>query len=263
MARNILKVKRKPKVLKTYRQSVPATRFIGKKFGDEDRIDGHGGFGKQWDDWFKLGWCEQLEAHGPKADFEDSDAYIGLMRIKEGNDYEKAEPFQYWVGMFFPEGTQVPEGFDFVDFPASDLGIGWLYGKDSYIFGKEGLVFDGFKKQGIKVIPDREGAHWFFERYACPRYTEPDKKGKKILDIGWYAEKEGEAKKVRVCRSCSGFDVAELEGILAPEDYTTYCIDHCLRKHPELKGKAYGLLNGELTVCDTKEEFFAKITEII
>ncbi len=38
-------------------------------YGDEDRIDGHGGFGKQWKEWF-------------------------------------------------PESTEVPEGFAFVDFPA-------------------------------------------------------------------------------------------------------------------------------------------------
>jgi hypothetical protein len=33
-------------VIRTYRQSVPAMRFIGKKYYDEDRVDG--GFGKQW-----------------------------------------------------------------------------------------------------------------------------------------------------------------------------------------------------------------------
>ena len=188
MARDIMKTKRKPKVIKTYRQSVPATRFIGKKFGDEDRIDGHGGFGKQWDDWFKLGWCEQLEAYSPRADFEDADAYIGLMRWK--GEEPDPEPFQYWIGMFFPEGTEVPEGFEYVDFPASDLGVGWLYGKDRYLFGKEHLAADSCGKQGMKIICDDEGAFWFFERYVCPRFTQPDKKGKKILDICHYVEKE-------------------------------------------------------------------------
>jgi len=259
MAKNIFKVKRNPKVIKTYRQSVPATRFIGKKYGDEDRIDGHGGFGKQWEDWFKNGWNTLLEESCPKADFEDADAYIGLMRIKECEEGEEKEPFQYWVGMFFAENAEVPEGFDYVDFPACDLGVGWLYGKDSYLFAKEHLVFGGFEKQGIKVIPDREDAHWFFERYACPRFTEFDKRGKHTLDVCWYAEKEGEVKKVRMCKKCSGFDVAELKDLLAREDYTTYCIGHCLSKHPELKGKVYGRINEELVVCDTKEEFCAKI----
>jgi len=192
MARSIFKVKRNPKVVKTYRQSVPATRFIGKKYGDEDRIDGHGGFGKQWGDWHENGWFELLEETCPLADFEDSGAYIGLMRWK-GEDEKMTEPFQYWVGIFFAEGAEVPEGFDYVDFPASDLGVGWLYGKESYLFAKEHLAAGSCGKQGMKIICDDEDAFWFFERYVCPRFTMPDKRGKKILDICHYIEKEQEA----------------------------------------------------------------------
>ncbi|GHU69066.1 hypothetical protein FACS1894184_12390 [Clostridia bacterium] len=71
-----------------------------------------------------------------------------------------------------------------------------------------------------------------------------------------------EPKKVRVCKKCSGFDVAELKGQVKTKDYTTGCIGRCLGKEPELTGKVYGYLNGEFTVCDTKEEFFAKIAQI-
>ena len=184
-----LKLKRKPKVIKTYRQSVPATRFIGKMYGDEDRVNG--GFGKRWGEWFENGWFKRLEVACPKADFEDAGAYIGLMRWKEKDDGDGQEPFQYWIGMFFREGAEVPEGFAFADFPASDLGVGWLYGKESYIYGQEHLALGGFDKQGIKVIPDKEGAHWFFERYASDVPPRPKKKDKYVLDICWYAEKEG------------------------------------------------------------------------
>ena len=191
MAKNILKARRKPKVVKAYRQSVPAARFIGIKYGDEDRVNG--GFGQQWDDWFANGWNTLLEESCPPADFEDAGAYIGLMRWKggkDGDEHKMSEPFQYWVGKFFAENAEVPEGFAHVDFPASDLGVGWLYGRDSYIFAKEGLAAGGCEKQGMKITCDDEGAFWFFERYTCPRYTQPDKKGKKILDICHYIEKE-------------------------------------------------------------------------
>ena len=251
MARNILKVKRKPKVVKAYRQSVPATRFIGIKYGDEDRVNG--GFGEQWNEWHKQERFKFLEENCPKVDFEDSDACIGLMRWKE------EEPFQYWVGKFFAEGADVPEGFDFVDFPASELGVGWLYGKRSYIFAKEDLAFSACDKQGVKCIPDSEDATWFFERYASDTPPRPKKKGKFILDVCFFAEKEGEAKKVRVCKKCSGFDVAELEGILTPEEYSTCCIGKCLRHNPKLEGKVFGLINDAFVVCDSKEEFLAKI----
>lgn len=73
-----------------------------------------------------------------------------------------------------------------------------------------------------------------------------------------------EVKKVRVCKKCSGFDVTELKGKVKSKDYTTGCIGKCAGsgKFPELDGKVYGFLNGEFTVCDTKEEFFGKIAEL-
>lgn len=72
-----------------------------------------------------------------------------------------------------------------------------------------------------------------------------------------------DVKKVKVCKKCSGFDVAELKGKVKAKDCTTGCIGKCAGKFPELEGKIYGFLNGEFTVCDTKDEFFAKITEIV
>lgn len=72
-----------------------------------------------------------------------------------------------------------------------------------------------------------------------------------------------EPKKVRVCKKCSGFDVAELKGKVKVKDYSTGCIGMCAGKNPDLTGKFYGFLNGEFTVCDTKEEFFAKIAAAV
>jgi len=72
-----------------------------------------------------------------------------------------------------------------------------------------------------------------------------------------------EPKLVRVCKKCSGFDVTELKGKVKSKDHTTGCIGRCLGREPELEGKVYGFLKGEFTVCDTKEDFFAKIAEIM
>ncbi|MCL2507860.1 MAG: hypothetical protein FWF05_01650 [Oscillospiraceae bacterium] len=182
-----LKLKRKPKVIKTYRQSVPAMRFVGKMYGDHDRGP-NGMFDIRWGEWHSNGWFKLLEEACPKADFENADACVGLMRWK--GDGDDKEPFQYWIGMFFPENTSVPDGYGFVDFPASDLGVGWLYGKESYIYCKEHLAAKSCEKQGMKIIADDQGACWFFERYACPRFAAPDKRGKVILDICHYVEKE-------------------------------------------------------------------------
>ena len=71
------------------------------------------------------------------------------------------------------------------------------------------------------------------------------------------------AKKIKVCKKCSGFDVKELKSFVRSKDYSVGCLGKCsARKCGEFDHKVIGTLNGEFTVCDTKEEFFKKIREI-
>lgn len=72
-----------------------------------------------------------------------------------------------------------------------------------------------------------------------------------------------EMKKVKVCKKCSGFDVTELKGKVKSKDHSTGCIGRCAAKEPELAGKIFGYLNGEFVITDSKEEFFAKIAEVV
>ncbi len=169
-------------IIKTYPQTVPAMRFIGKRYGDEDRVNG--GFGKQWGQWFSNAWFEELQRScDPRIAYEDGDATIGLMRWKQG------EPFEYWIGLFCPEMTAVPEGYAHVDFPESELGVAWVYGKEAEVFGQEHKCIESLEKQGYEVINDRMGACWFFERYSCPRFITPDEHGNIVLDICHYIGK--------------------------------------------------------------------------
>ena len=166
-------------MIKTYRQSVPAMRFIGKKYSDEDRVNGS--FAHKWAEWFAQGWFAELQStFDPKALYEDGDATIGLMRWKEG------EPFEYWIGVFCPEGTDVPREFLSVDFPPANLGVVWVYGKEPEIYGQEYLCAEVLKKKGYEIVCDEQGAYWFFERYVCPRFTTPDEQGNVVLDICQY-----------------------------------------------------------------------------
>ena len=57
--------------------------------------------------------------------WENNGGYVGLEHRCEN------APFEYRIGMFSPAGTPIPEGFDFVDFPAASLGICWIYGKEN------------------------------------------------------------------------------------------------------------------------------------
>lgn len=171
------------KITRIYTQHFPARRFIGKKYGDPDRVNG--GFGKQWGDFFENGWFEVIEkaAKSPVDEgFEDGGAYIGLMRCKDG------DPFEYWVGMFLPPDTPVPDGFEERDFAEGELGIGWIYGPEWDLYGHESDVAAKLGEEGIKLKNDEAGACWFFERYACPRFTTPDEEGNVILDIGFFVE---------------------------------------------------------------------------
>ena len=170
-------------IINTYRQSIPATRFIGKKYGDDDRINGS--FGPKWGEWFGNGWFAVIEKQisvSTKEIYQDGDAYIGLMRWKEG------EPFEYWIGMFMPETTPAPEGFGYVDFPKSELGVCWVYGKEGEVYRNEDKCAAKLGEAGYKIIPNEKGAWWFFERYGCPRFTTPDEQGNIILDICYYIE---------------------------------------------------------------------------
>ena len=170
-------------IINTYRQSVPAMRFIGKKYGDSDRINGN--FGAKWGEWFNNGWFAAIEKQisvGIKEIYDDGDAYIGLMRWKDG------EPFEYWIGIFTPENTPVLEGFGHIDFPKSELGVCWVYGKEGDVYFKEDKCAEKLGKKGYKIISDEKVAWWFFERYGCPRFSTPDAQGNIILDICHYIE---------------------------------------------------------------------------
>jgi predicted transcriptional regulator YdeE len=169
-------------IIKTYRQSVPAMRFIGKRYGNEDRVAG--GFGRRWDEWFSNGWFKELEQNCDiKKTYEDGDAYIGLMRCKDG------EAFEYWIGVFCPEETKIPAGYSFIDFKEADFGVTWLYGKGEDLFGQELICARSCKDQGFEIKIDEQGALWEFERYKSQRFNTPDDKGNIILDICLFIEK--------------------------------------------------------------------------
>lgn len=170
-------------ITKFYSQPIPATRFIGLKYGDEDRVGG--GFGSKWGEWFANDRFSKLEAllnDQLKNSYEDAGAYIGLMRWKDG------EPFEYWIGMFLPVGTEVPEGYDYVDMPEAKLGVCWLHGPEGELYCKECECAEKLGQEGYEIISDKNGAMWFFERYGCPRFTTPDEEGKVILDICHYVK---------------------------------------------------------------------------
>lgn len=70
-------------------------------------------------------------------------------------------------------------------------------------------------------------------------------------------------KTIKVCKYCSGFDVKELKDFVPEKEYKVGCIGKCGRKYPELSTKVFGLLNGNVVICDTKEDFFSEIKNML
>ena len=169
----------KPEIIKAYRQSVGASRFIGKRYTNSDRGPS-GLFDIKWMEWNEKGWFDliQKQIKGSfKVSYEESKSPIGLMCQETG----KFETFEYWIGYFTPENTDVPEGFEYVDFPKSELGVCWMYGNEDEVFCLEASCATRLTNEGFEIITD-----WLFERYAYPRFDVPDEKGNIILDICFF-----------------------------------------------------------------------------
>ncbi len=66
-------------------------------------------------------------------------------------------------------------------------------------------------------------------------------------------------KRIRVCKKCCGFDVKLLVDKVKADDLSTGCNGRCLKKYPELEGKACGFIDGDFVVCSSAEEFLARI----
>ncbi|MCL2013817.1 MAG: GyrI-like domain-containing protein [Oscillospiraceae bacterium] len=160
-------------IVKTYKEHHPALRFIGKKYTDEDRVDGL--FGAKWGEWFENKWFDIIEKLGAPGGLDKG--HIGYMT--HGEDGK----FQYWIGLFTPDETQIPEGFDFLDFEAGHIGVCHVYGIEPDVYCKECMCSDKLNADGYKIKP-----FGCFERYNYPRFCEPDDKGNIILDVCFFVE---------------------------------------------------------------------------
>lgn len=167
-------------IIKVYKEHLPSLRFIGKCYTNDDRV---GGFGHKWSEWFGHGWFDTLEKLGEHKEVENG--YLGFMRCN-GSDVENT--FEYWIGMFFPVNTTVPEGFAHIDLSESDIAVCWIKGKeDDGIYGMHDACISQFQDNGMgNFRSDDKNRAYFFERYNCPRFTEPNENGDVILDYGIY-----------------------------------------------------------------------------
>ena len=173
-------------VTKVYLEHFPALRLIGKRYTNDDRVEG--GFGAQWNEWNAGdGFTAMKKAVGAEPFSEDA---LGLMTMRGD-----MSGFTYWIGLFFPEGTKAPDGYDHLDLPESNIGVGWVRGKD-----ENGEIYGGPPHEAVckkldddgvgKFRNDIEGpgsdTYCFFERYNDSRFLVKDADGCVTLDYGNY-----------------------------------------------------------------------------
>lgn len=162
-------------IIKVFKEEVPAMRFIGKKYQDYNG----------WGEWFANGWFDVIENRMGGTEkilgiWENAGAYVGLECRKNG------ELQQYWIGMFTPEDTEVPQGFEYIDFPKSSLGTCWIYGREEEVHGSVGNCWKALQNEGFEIAVDENGVEMSFENCLCPRFTTPDEKGNVILDYCYF-----------------------------------------------------------------------------
>ncbi|MBR5798875.1 MAG: GyrI-like domain-containing protein [Lachnospiraceae bacterium] len=153
------------KILEIKKESCPACRLIGKRY------EGYA----NWAEWWENNWFATLE-NIESIPF-NGDAYIGAVHIADDMP-------ERWIGMFFPVGTEVPEGFEYVDIESLNYAVFYLSDKensgDFYTMETHNMCLAELEALGFQ----RKEDDWCFERYNCPRFTTPDEKGNVILDYG-------------------------------------------------------------------------------
>lgn len=164
-------------IKKVFKEKIPNMRFIGKKYGE---------FG-HWDEFWANDWFGILEKTmgGPDAIlniWENGGGYVGL------EHWSPESVFEYWIGMFTPAETSVPDGFEYKDFAGLSLGTCWIYGYEADIHDISACRSE-VVKNGMIIWKDENGGTWSFENCLCPRYTTPDENGKIILDYCYFVEK--------------------------------------------------------------------------
>ena len=176
-------------IINVYKQDMGATKFIGIKYNNANRINGKFEVKPKWNEWFQNGWFESIQMKinkNPNDTFISDSFFIGLLRNKPG------EPFQYWIGMFTPEKTEIPEGFTFINFPKSELIVCQIYGSIEHVYLNKSIdIFnqcnERLKKEGLNHVHDKNDVCYTFERYESKKSIIPDEKGNIILEICFFA----------------------------------------------------------------------------
>ena len=159
-------------IKKVYKQELPALRFIGKKCIETSEKVNVLNLLDNWQLNSRFNDIEKQSVIDYKTFFEGGDAYINLIRKKDG------ENFEHWMGMFMPNGTEVPQGYDKIDFPKMTICAVRIYGKRDEIADYEKECLNKLTEEGFAPGNTR----WYFRRFNWNKFFGEDVYGKRLLD---------------------------------------------------------------------------------
>jgi len=165
-------------IKKVFKQELPALRFIGKKCFETSAMVN---VLNMLDSWQLKGWFDVIEKQSNidyKTFFKGGDAYINLVRKKDNDICE------HWMGMFMPEKTEVPQGYDMIDFPKMTIAVSRVYGKRNEIVNYENECYSKLTEEGFfNGDASRNIREWYFRRFNWREFFEEDAYKKRLLDF--------------------------------------------------------------------------------
>jgi len=161
-------------IKKIYKQKLPALRFIGKKFIKPPEPKTVFDLLDNWQVEDLFADIEKQSDIDYKTFFEGADAYISLVREKDG----ESSPLEHWMGMFVPENTNVPDGYEALDFPQMTIGVCCVYGKKDEVINYKAESRNKLIEEGFAL----KNGRWFFRRINWRGFYNEDVYGKCLLD---------------------------------------------------------------------------------
>jgi len=169
-------------IIDIYRQKLPQMRFIGKCYKEKLLDFSYKKILDNFNSWCINKHFEKIEKMADadlKTFYDGTNAYICMMRKTAGGIIE------YYLGMFMPKDTNVPKGYETIDFNKSEIAVSCVYGKRNNL-----IHYDNECRKKLtdeKMMEENSNfKEWSFLRFNWYKYFNEDKFGNSALEYCYY-----------------------------------------------------------------------------
>jgi|GEM_PF-645932 len=174
-------------IIETYKQQIPALRFIGKKFIEPFNDNTYKKINTNLDIMrsnSEFDEIEKLSKADIKTIYKGSNFYTCLIRKKSEGLIE------YLLGMFIQEKSNIQSDYEItdyeiIDFPKSELAVCSVYGKRDIIINYDKECRRKLENEKI-LKNDIDTGNWFLQRFNWNKFCGEDKFGNRILEYCYF-----------------------------------------------------------------------------